>query len=374
MVKVVEVQGKKDLQKFVDLPYAIYRDDPNWVAPLRFYLLGTLKALLDPPHGNARHSCFLAHEGPELLGRIAVGIDQETNTARGAREGYISLFECVNSYAAAGALFDRAAEWLKDRGMNLIKGPNSINNTDECRGLLVQGFDGPPAFLNSYNPAYYSDFFDQYGFEKHTDLYSFHVNMKHYNPSLFKESIERAMKRFSVRIDPVSFWGIDHQITDIKAVLDLAWPKEWPDMVPDSIPLQELRKIARKLRWVADMDGIMIARSGDRPVGFVMAFPDYNRAIKHMNGRLTPGGMLKFLWFKRKIRTARIYALFVIPEFRRKVVTEALFYRLMAEGKKYRFVEAEGSIVGEENRVMLQTAEALGGKKYRTYRVYKKEL
>lgn len=374
MIEVIEVQGKNDLQKFVDLSYAVYRDDPNWVAPLRFYLRGTLKDLLNPSNGEARHSCFLAFEGAELLGRIAVGIDRETNSARGVREGYISLFECMNSYAAAEALFERAAGWLRDRGMNLIKGPNSITNTDECRGLLIEGFDGPPAFLNSYNPAYYPGFFEQYGFVKHTDLYAFNVNMKHYNPELFKEAIDRAMQRFAVRIDPVGFWGIDNEITDIKTVLDLAWPREWPDMVPNSIPLAELRNIAKKLRWVAATDGILIARSGDRPVGFVIAFPDYNRAIKPMQGRLTLKGILKFLWTKRKIRTARIYALFVIPEFRRKVVTEALFYRLIAQGKKYRFVEAEGSIVGEENRVMLQTAEALGGKKYRTYRVYKKEL
>ncbi len=372
MIEITEVQNKIERQEFVDLAYSIYKNDDNWVPPLRFNLLGILKSLSKPLSANDPSTLFLAREGGKLLGRICVGIDPALNEAMGTREGYISLFECVDSYAVAECLFDRAAEWLRERGMGMMKGPISPTNDDNDRALLVEGFDGPPYLMNPYNPPYYPIFFDKYGFAKDADFYAFHIDLKLYPIDLYQETISRAMKRFSVHIDRVSFFKLDRDIADIKTIMDQAWPEDWADMLPPS--QEELLQMSRKLRWVTAMDGMLIARSGDRPVGFVISMPDYNQAIKPMQGRLWPWGIFKFLWYQRKIKAGRIMVLFVIPEFRRKVVAEALFYKLITTGKKLRYIEAEASIIGEENRVMMQTVQAIGGKKYRAYRTYKKEL
>lgn len=373
MIEITEVQGKQDLGKFIDLAYSIYHNDNNWVPPLRFSLHNTIKRLCKPQSAIDPSMLFLAWEDNKVVGRICVGIDDSLNNAMNTREGYISLFECLDSYEVAEGLFDKAAEWLRERGICMMRGPMSpSNNDDDCRALLVEGFDGSPYLMNPYNPAYYPAFFDQYGFEKETDFYAFHIDVKRYPAGLYQATIDRAMKKFSVQIDKVRFFNVEKDIKDIKTIMDLTWPDDWIDMLPPAE--EELLKMSKKLRWVSKRYGMLIARSGKRPVGFIISVPDYNRAIKPMQGRILPWGVFKFLWYQRKITAGRIMVLFVIPEFQRKVVAEALFYKLIAVGKRHRYLEAEASIIGERNRIMLQTVEAIGGEKYRTYRIYKKDL
>lgn len=372
MLEVIEVNGKHGLRQFIDVAHTIYRNDSNWVPPLEFFLLKTLQSKDNSLFANGPHSFFLARDGDQILGRICTGIDEKLNCAKDFQEGYITLFECVNSYTAAAALFDQAVQWLREKGMRLVKGPVSYTDGDDYRGLLVEGFDGPPVLMNPYNPDYYPDLFEQYGFKKHTDLYAYHVELKQYNVQLYEQFLNRAMKRFAVHIDRISFLNINRDAADIKEILDAALPKEWPDLIPPS--LVEIQQMVRQLRWVALRDGVLIARSNGRPVGFVIGLPDYNQAIKPMQGKLFPFGIFQFLWNKRKINSGRISALFVVPEFRRKVVVEALFYRLISAAKKRNYIEAEGSTIGEENQIMRQTVQSMGGEHYRTYRLYKKEL
>ncbi|MEN6351315.1 MAG: hypothetical protein ABFD08_18235 [Syntrophomonas sp.] len=372
MIETMEVQGKQDLRQFMELADRIYHNDHNWVPPLRFLLRSTIRHLCKPRNEVEPSTLFLAREGNDVLGRICVGIDHSLNDVMDTRAGYISLFECVDSYEVAERLFDKAAEWLRERGICMMRGPISPANSDDCRALLVEGFDGPPFLMNPYNPAYYPRFFDQYGFEKETDFYAFHIDLKRYPVDLYQTAVSRAMIRFSVRIDKVSFIKLERDITDIKTIIDQAWPDDWADMLPPS--REDLLQMSKKQRWVSTMDGMLIARSGDRPVGFIISMPDYNQAIKPMQGRILPWGIFKFLWYQRKITAGRVMVLFVVPEFRRKVVAEALFCKLIATGRSRRYLEAEASIIGEHNRVMLQTVQAIGGEKYRTYRIYKKNL
>ncbi len=372
MIEIIEVSGKKGLLQFIDMAWDIYRYDRNWVPPLRLDLLNTLLGKSNPLFMNGSHSFFLAREGDRLLGRICVGIDQKLNSAKGYREGYISLFECVHSYEAAESLFGQASQWLRERGMETMKGPISPTNGDDYRGLLVQGFDGPPVLMNSYNPPYYPDFFDRYGFEIHNDFYAFYVDVQRYNMDIFKKALNRMLQRFEVDIRKVSFFNIDRDMADIKRVFDEAMPEEWPDLVP--LSLEELQQMGRKLRWMVVRDGILIARCGKRPVGFIFAQPDYNQVFRHMNGRLFPLGIFKFLWYQRKIDGSRIFGLYVVPDFQRKAVPAALLCRLMETAQKRGYTKTECSTIGQENRVMWQTVEAAGAKKYRTYRMYQKEL
>jgi len=372
LLEIKEVTRPEELRQFADLADIIYKNDPNWVAPIQLLERAIIKGFNKPQNPQNPSTLLLAREGKNLRGRIGVGIDSALNQSMGTREGYITLFECVNDYPTAEALFDRATGWLRERGMDLVRGPNSKTGDDNYRGLLIEGFDGPPYFMNPYNPDYYPEFFDRYGFTKDADFFAFHIDLARYPADLYGETIKKAMQRFAVRIDKVGFFRLERDITDIKTVIDESWPEDWDDLLPPS--REDLLFMSKKLRWIMPMDGMLIARSGDRPVGFVIAMPDYNQALKPLNGRLLPGGILKFLWYKRKITAARIMVLFVVPEFRRKVVAEALFHRLIAAGKGQRYTRAEASVIGEKNQVMMQTVQAVGGRPYRTYRTYKKEL
>lgn len=370
-MEIIEIQGKRGLRRFIDMAWDIYRNDVNWVPPLRYDLLNTLQGKGNPMLKNGPHAFFLAMEGNRPVGRICVGIDPKLNAAKNRREGYITLFESIESFPVARSLFDRAAGWLAGKGMTVIRGPISPTNGDDYRGLLVEGFDGPPVLMNSYNPPYYQRFFEEYGFSKHTDLYAYYLDLAPFDREMIEPFYE-AMSKFNYRIDKFDFRQIHRDMADIKQILDEAMPAGWEDLTPPT--LEELLETGKKLRWLAEADGILIARSGERPVGFVIALPDYNTVLKQMNGRLFPFGFLKFLRYRRKIKGARIFVLFVIPEFRGKAATYALLFHLIEAAKKRSYTYAEGSTIGEENTFMRNAIEAIIEKPYRTYRIYKKNL
>jgi hypothetical protein len=164
---------------------------------------------------------------------------------------------------------------------------------------------------------------------------------------------------------------LDREINDIKHVLDLAVPDEWPDLMPPS--LEEVQEMAKKLLTYADPDLVAIARSGDEAIGFGLALPDYNQVLIHLNGRLTPLAMLKYLWYKRRITSARFFVMFVVPAFRSKGASYAIYYTVFKNGTEKGYTHGEGSTIGETNLRMRADIEGFGGKKYKTYRIFKKK-
>ena len=373
MVDIIEITTKKELKQFVNLAWSIYKDDELWVPPLKNDLLKTLLGKDNPLFLDGEHTFFMVYYNGKPAGRICVGINESLNEQKNAEDGYISLFESIENREVAFALFDKAAEWLKERGKKVIKGPVSPTNGDDYRGLLVKGFDGSPVLMNSYNPEYYVRFFEEYGFEKHLDLYAY------YHDISTSVGLERhgkvadyAMKRYNFRVDSINLKKMDKEMEDIKKVLDIAMPAEWEDLVPPT--LEEVKAEGARLKPLADEDLILIARSEDRPIGFAIALPDYNQVLKKLNGRLLPTGFIKYLWYKRKITGLRIFVLFVIPEFRKKAVSGAILYKYYENGIKKGYKYAEGSTIGETNIPMRTDIEKTGGILYRTYRLYKKEI
>lgn len=224
--------------------------------------------------------------------------------------------------------------------------------------------------MNSYNPPYYPEFFERYGFTKHIDLFAYYFD--NHVPRT-PEAVAYAMERYGFTVEPINFNRLEEELADIKRVLDEAMPAEWPDMIPPDT--DALREIAKTLRPLADPEFILIARHNGRPIGFNITLPDYNQVLIHLrNGRLFPFGWLKFLYWKRKIDGLRFFVLFVVPDFRRKGVSAAIFLRTFEAVKKSRYRWVEGSTIGEENDRMRRDVERAGGKHYRTYRIYRKEI
>jgi GNAT superfamily N-acetyltransferase len=373
-VVVKAVKSKKDIKRFVMLPWEIYRGDRNWVPPL----IKDMKKTLDPEKNRrlsqGHHNAFLAFKDGKPAGRIYTGIDEALNKKKNIKTGYFSLFECINDSEVSTALFDAASFWFIEKGIEKIFGPVSTLGAeeDENKGLLIDSFDRPPVLMNSYNPPYYVDLIEGYGFEKGYDLFAYFLDRKTMFTKDPTKIIDYAKKRYNFRVDTLNMKDIDSEIKAIKHVLDLAVPDEWPDMVAPSI--EDVREMAKKLVPVADPDIIVIARSEDEPIGFGIALPDYNQVLIHMNGRLTPPNILKYLWYKRKINLARFFIMFVIPEFRKKGVAHAIYHQTFLNGAKKGYIYGEGSTIGEENLRMRNDIESFGGKKYKTYRVYEKRI
>jgi GNAT superfamily N-acetyltransferase len=274
----------------------------------------------------------------------------------------------------AAALFDAAGAWLRARGLTVLKGPVSPEGPhgDDCKGLLVDAFDRPPVLMTSYNPPYYQELIEGCGFAKDFDVYAYLLD----KDRLFNRDpgkvIEYAERRYKFRLDTVNLAKLDDEIRAIKHVLDLAVPAEWPDMIAPS--LEELQAMAERMKPIADPDFVVIARAGDEPVGFGIALPDYNQVLIHLNGRMTPLAILKYFYYRRKITWARIFIMFVVPAFRKKGVAHAIYYHIFLRGTGKGYTHGEGSTIGEPNAQMRTDMESIGGQRYKTYRIFKKEL
>lgn len=372
MVKIQEIEDKKGLKNFIKVPWDLYQSDPNWVPPLKGQLLKTLNGKNNPLFMCGPHTFFMALRDERPVARVMVGINEKLNREKKKKEGYISLFESINDEYTAFSLLEKAQEWLRKRGVETVVGPVSPTNGDDNRGLLVKGFDGPPVLMNSYNPKYYPELFEKFGFTKDIDLYAYYFDSSNLPVERYSKVVKYAMKKFNFQIDRFNVKNIDREIKDIKKVLDVAMPESWQHLTPPS--LDEVHAEFNSLKKFMDPDLVYIARAGDEPIGFVVALPDYNQVLKKLNGRLFPIGALKFLWYKRKINGVRIFVQFVVPKFHNKAVNGAIFYQLMLRGREKGYLYGEGSTIAEMNKESIRSVEGAGGKLYRIYRLYRKYI
>ncbi|NSW90568.1 MAG: hypothetical protein HPY74_07800 [Firmicutes bacterium] len=376
-IEIFPVRTKVDLNKFIKLPWKIYKGNKYWVPPLIGDLKKTLMPLINPLTRKKTCELYLALLDGEPAARIFTGIDEMLNRKKNAKMGYFSMFECINNIEVAKVIFDKAFSWFRENGITLIRGPVSIDGADrdEYKGLLIDSFDKPPVLLNSYNPEYYISIFEECGFEKDYDVFAYYLDRNKLFEKDPSKIIEYAKKRYGFRVDTLDLKNIDKEINDIKYILDLAIPDEWEDLAPPSI--DDIREIAKSLLSFADPELIAIARTNDsdnRPIGFAIALPDYNQVLVHLNGRINPISIVKFAWYKRKINAARIFIMFVIPEYRKKGVSFAIYYQIFLNGVQKGYIWGEGSTIGEKNHIMRNDIESMGGQRYKTYRIYKKEL
>ncbi len=372
--KVVPVITRTELNQFLKLPWEIYKGDKCWVPPLLKEVKDSLSPQKNPTLKKIEYALFMVLGDNKPVGRIYAGIDTNLNQKKNINMAFFSMFECINDYTAAKLLFDAAFDWAKQRGADFVCGPVAVTGTDgdENKGLLVNCFDKPPVILNSYNPEYYMTLIEKYGFVKDYDVFAYYMDSKNTFSKNPERVIEYAKKRYGFRIDTLNVNDLENEIKALKHVMDRAMPEEWPDLVPPS--LDEIRDMAKRLIGLADPALIPIARCGDEPIGFGITLPDYNQVLIHLNGRITPLAALKFLYYKRKITGARMFVVFVVPEFRKKAVSTAIYYTVFSNAIKSGYTWGEGSTIGETNLSMRADIEGTGAQHYKTYRIYKKDL
>lgn len=373
MLVVKPAITRKELHDFVMLPFDLYKGDDSWVPPLigdfRKSIMGKNNAL-NHVGDNER---VIAYLDGVPSGRLLVGINGELNAYKGFKEGYIALYECIDNGEVAKALLSYAEDYLRARGMERVKGPLSLPGGDDYRGFLIDNFTDPTLVMNSYNKKYYNDQFLESGFIKYFDCYAYKGIFNNDHKERMEKLIPYAKKRYKFTVEPLDLKNIEREMRDIQEIINVAMPKEWDDFMPPSE--EEIRMIKKQLVPFADPDFIYIARDENRkPIGFNIALPDYNQVLKRMNGRLFPWGFLKFLYYRRKIDRIRIFVLFVVPEFRKKGVTAAIYYEGLKKGVERGFTYAEGSTIWEYNKPMQNDALGFTDEPYKTYRIYVKPL
>ncbi|MGW8267078.1 MAG: N-acetyltransferase family protein [Longimicrobiales bacterium] len=371
-VEVAPVSGHGDLHAFLRLPWRIYRGDPRWVPPL----LSEVKKVLDrsrhPFHAHAEVEFYLARRHGEVVGRVAAIVNHRFNDFHGVRIGTFGFFECTEDVDAARALLRRAALWSQERGMTLLQGPFNLSTNDELfsPGVLLEGFEDPPVLMMGHTPRYYSRLLEACGFAKSKDLLSYRVEADA-APDRLLRGMSRIKGRQRVVLRSLNLRDLDGDIRRIEEIYHSAWERNW-GFVP--MTDAEFEYMARSLEPVIDPRFCAIAEIDEDPVGFALQLPDLNQAFKRMDGRLLPLGWLKFLWHRRRIDTARVLALGVKPEHRRRGIDTMLILHLFQEGLRAGYSRAECAWILEDNLPMRRGLERIGGRVHKVYRVFEKPI
>jgi hypothetical protein len=375
-VQIRTVSTAEEQALFLDVPQRVYAKDPHWVAPLRsgvakqftptnpFLQYGKLQQFL----------AFLpgANGQPEAVGRIVASVNQRLIEREGEAIGLFGYFECIDNLAVAQALLQAACQWLKEQGMSVARGPIDLSTHNNCL-FLVDGFETDPLLMMPYNPSYYPKFMEQDGWHKAKDAYAYDLPLDRPLPPEFEKSYRIAAKSgVTFRQLRLKGEGFDQDCRSLYQLFTKAFANNWSstprteeEFLEEAKDLQSL--VDPLIFWVAEYEGEMI--------GFFMALPDYNIALKQVKGKLNWLGILKFLWYRRDIHTARVIAICGLPEHRRRLVPMAVIHLGMTNGvKNNKYRRAELSWVYEDNFPSRKIIEATGAKIYKTYRIYEKVL
>lgn len=364
-LRIRPVDSPRDLARFVDLPWRLYRDDRAWVPPLK----RDVKALLDRAHNpffeHGAAQPFVAERDGRAVGRIAAIVNAAHNDFHGDRVGFFGLFECEEDREAAGALFGAAEAWVAERGMDVLRGPMSLSTNDEC-GSLVEGFETPPTVLMPHNAPHHAALYEGAGFAKAMDLLAYDVAGVE-APERIVRAVDAVRARAGAVIRTIDMKRFAQEVDRIRAIYNSVWDANW-GFVP--MTRAEMDYTAGQLRPVVDPELVLFAEIDGRSIAFALALPDLNEALRYANGRLFPFGALAIWWHARRIRRVRVITLGIEREHRASGIDAVLYFELFARAKRRGYSGGECSWVLEDNAAMRRPIERLGGRVYKRYRVY----
>ncbi len=366
MIEVRPVETWQERREFLGCPYRLNRGDPYWVPPLRMQQKRLFDARRHPFYAHAEMRRFLARRAGRTVGRIAAIVDHEHNRYHGEAAGSFGFMETVNDPEVAGALLDAAIDWLRGRGSRVVRGPMNPSTNYDC-GLLVDGFDSSPYVMMPHNPPYYAELIERAGLRKSKDLYAYHATTSEMTVRKVERVAERALAAHRVRIRPLRLDDLDAEVERFFQIYNAAWNRNW-GFTPMTRP--ELSFLAQEMKPIVDPNLVLVGEVDERPVACALGLPDINQALKHAGGRLFPLGLAKILYHKRTIRRIRVLILGVIEEYRTSGVGAGLYAALFRNGLRAGYREGECSWVLEDNVMMLRSLEALGARRYKTYRIY----
>jgi hypothetical protein len=369
MSKVIieTVSSKKDLLDFIKFSWKIYKNDKYWVPPLIFDRKKLFDKAIHPFFKHAEMEFFLARRNGELVGRIASIKNDLHNKYHNDKVGFFGFFESINDQEVANALFDSAKKWLKGKGLTEMRGPANPSSNEEY-GMLIDGFDDEPRIMMTYNPKYYLELCNNYGFTKAKDLYAYKLeNKKVIASDKLRRVAEIAQKRSGIKISQINMKDFDNELEKVKLVYNKAWAPNW-----GFIPMtdEEIDAMAKDLKQIIEPSLVLFGEIDNKIVGFSLVLLDYNYIFKQMNGKLFPFGIIKLLTQKKKIKWARILTLGIIPEYQKRGLDAVFYWEIVQRAANIGIFLGEASWILEDNDMMNRGAETMNGEIYKKYRIY----
>jgi hypothetical protein len=374
---IVPVQTAQQWRDFHHLPFKIYADDPQWVAPLLLERKFHFQAKHNPYFQHARAAFFLAYQGKEPVGRITAQIDQLHLDRYNDATGHFGFIEAVNDREVFDALLQAAEGWLKAQGMKRVIGPVSFSLWDQP-GLLVDGFDTPPYVMMGHHLPYYEGHITHNGYAGAEDMIAYR-----YGPDAPTATLEKLLAR-AMRGGEITLRNIrmdkEHFNSEVAMLLDIindAWSDNWGYVPMTKAEIDDLAGILKILLRPGD---VAIAEYQGKPAAFAAIFPNLNEAIRDMNGRLFPFNWIKLLWRMKvqRTKTARMPMMGVRKALQATPIGAALALSVIRSVRDFNFAhgvrDSELSWILARNTRVRHVIEMVGGVPYKTYRVYEKPL
>ena len=367
----VDTTDQKDVERFIQFPFRLYRDCPQWVPPL---VSSARKQLDRERHPFYRHSdadFFLALQGGGVVGRVAALEPRRRNAYRCQRGAFFYLFETVEDIEVARALFAAAFAWARSRGLEQISGPDGLLAGDGL-GILIKGFEHRPAMGITYNYSYYDAFIQDSGFHKQTDYYSYYLPGDFELPERVCRIAEKMKERRGFRV--LSFRTKDDLRASAPRVIEAynAAFSENREFVP--VTGDDAEKIAERLIDMTRPDLVKVVAKGEEIIGFILGFPDVSAALQCCKGRLYPFGWALLLWESRRTRWINVNGGGILPQHQGLGVNAILYHELHKTFQERGFLHADVVQVNEQNARMMRELEALGADSYKAHRIYERAL
>jgi GNAT superfamily N-acetyltransferase len=350
----------------------VQENDPAWVPPLLIDQKSFFESNKHPFYDHGTVASFLARSSDtgELLGRICAVQNTAHNQFHSDKTGFFGFFECVHDSEVAGCLLDTAAAHLRDLGLDTIRGPMNFSTNEEC-GMLIEGFETPPAIMMTHNPPYYNDLLSACGYVKAKDLIAYEMAEGELSPRILKlgGKLESRLDLDFRFFDKSNFWD---EVKKFREIYSQAWLANW-GFVP--MTDREINVMAKNLKMIFDPALILFATAKNgKAVGFALALPDMNVLLKKINGRLFPTGIVTLLAGRKKITRARVLAMGVLPEYRKRGIDAVMYLKIYESALKAGYNWGEFSWILEDNKLMNEAASAIGARAYKTWRIWEKPL
>lgn len=373
-LRIAAVADRAALARFIRVPTAVFASDPAWIQPLFLERWLHLSPRANPYFRHARWCAWVAWRGKTAVGRISAQIDALHLERYGDATGFFGMLDAEDSEETFAALLGTAEQWLHEAGMRRVRGPFSLSINEET-GLLVDGFDTPPVFMMGHARPYYARHVEQCGYRKAVDTLAYTIRADFVASAVMERLVASVAPR--VRVRPLDRKRFDAEIALLRDLFNDAWAHNW-GFVP--FTAEEFDELGRSLRFLVDPGYIQIAEVDGEAAAFIVAMPNLNEAIRDLHGRLLPTGWARFLWRVkvRHPRTARVPLMGVKRRFQRTRMGPALAFVVIDAAR--RVVQRRGvqdvelSWILEDNAGMRGIIESIGGRAYKRYRIYERDL
>ncbi len=365
--RVIRVSTPRERKDFINLQFEIYKDDNNWVAPIKSELAKVLDAKRNPYFKFATLELFNCYSGNQIVARISLSVNKNYCEKSGTKTAFFGLFEAYNDPSAVGELFKVIFEFCQQKNIQQIEGPFNPHLYSEL-GLLSNKFDLPPAFFQTYNPEYYHTLLKENGFKILEILHTrANENSNSYLNNKFPQSLQLEMDNYKVR--RFNERSIGQDLEHLREIFNDAFSDNWHFT---SVSKEEYKFVSKHIKLVTPSELLQFVEYKGEPVAVVHFVLDINLLLKKFNGKKNIINYIRFLFLRKKIYKVIIFAVGIKKNFRNSKVGHLLFNATVEIARKFKSLET--TWMYDENRTIISLAEKLGLKRDKEFLIYFKNI